>query len=56
MNVLLSIAESSSRRHKTAPVPLGTDPLSNTLKADACSVPGFVLFLISKGWERLKGL
>ena len=49
MNVFLSMAEISSRKHRIAPVPLGTDPLSSTLKADASSVPGFVLFLISSG-------
>lgn len=49
MNVLLSMAESSSRKHRIAPAPLGTDPLSSTLNADASSVPGFVLFLISSG-------
>ena len=49
MNVFLSMADISSRKHRIAPVPLGTDPLSSTLKADASSVPGFVLFLISSG-------
>ena len=49
MKVFLSMADISSRKHRIAPVPLGTDPLSSTLKADASSVPGFVLFLISSG-------
>ena len=49
MKVFLSMADISSRKHRIAPVPLGTDPLSSTLKADASSIPGFVLFLISSG-------
>ena len=49
MKVFLSMAEISSRKHRIAPAPLGTEPLSSTLKADASSVPGFVLFLISSG-------
>ena len=47
--VFLSMAESSSLRQRIAPVPLGTEALSRTLKAEASSVPGFVLFLISSG-------
>ena len=49
INVWLSIADSSSLRHRIAPVPRGIDPLSSTLKADASSAPGLVLFLISIG-------
>lgn len=49
MNVFLSITDSVSLKHNIAPVPRGTEPLSRSLKAEASSVPGFVLFLISRG-------
>ena len=47
--VLLSIALNFSRRQMIAPVPLGTEALSSSLKAPVICVGGLILFLISMG-------
>ena len=47
--VLLSIALNFSRRQMIAPVPLGTEALSSSLKAPVICVGGLMLFLISMG-------
>ena len=47
--VLLSIALNVSRRQMIAPVPLGTEALSSSLKAPVICVGGLMLFLISMG-------
>ena len=47
--VLLSIALNVSRRQIIAPVPLGTEALSSSLKAPVICVGGLMLFLISMG-------
>ena len=49
MYVLLSIALNASRRQMIAPVPLGTEALSSSLKAPVICVGGLMLFLISMG-------
>ena len=49
MYVLLSIALNVSRRQGIAPVPLGTEALSSSLKAPVICVGGLMLFLISMG-------
>lgn len=44
MYVLLSIALNVSRRQRIAPVPLGTEALSNSLKAPVICVGRLMLF------------